>query len=133
MKKTYLIIFTIISALLLTACSGEPSEQDIKKALQLSIKENNEAINSEKNSIQVITKDTFKSEEKDIILKILDDITKDIIYELVDVKKIGECVSNIKEYECEFKLTVKNSIKTSINIKKMKFVQLEDKEWIIKN
>jgi endonuclease III len=133
MKK----ILIVLVALFLSACSTEPNENEIKQALQESIKESNANVEiAQKNVKNFILNDNEKQSKTDEqISSVLSMVTGPLTYELIDMKKLGECIKNDKEgfYECKIKTVLKNSLGQVSNITIVKLLQSEDKKWIMED
>ncbi len=150
------IIMLLIVSIMLTACSSQPSEQDIKKALEVSVKEENDRV---KQMIAMLKQENQAPQEKvktsndalnDSVNQVLDTMEQMknavkatmgsaapdlelMIYELVDVKKLGSC--DVKKdsgsYKCKVKATVKNKAGSSTNTIDLSFVRSESGEWVV--
>jgi hypothetical protein len=56
-----------------------------------------------------------------------------MIYDLVDVKKLGDCEvqQNPAQYKCTIKVTLKNKKGTETNTTDAIFVKSEGGEWVV--
>lgn len=162
------LILILLMSMMLTACSKQPSESDIRLALQTELKENNEEVNqmqkyltikvdsedkketvkvSENNtnsesgsddSLEIAFKDISKAMDSvgNLVDKTVDKAIAPVfeaqIYELVDVKKLGDCIQqeNPAQYKCKVKATVKNNSGTVTNTTDLIFIRSEGGEWI---
>ena len=162
------LLLIFVMAMMLTACSKQPSEADIRLALQTEVNESNDEVkkmqkmltikndedekkepvkvsesasNSENNadgSLETAFKDVGKAMDSvgNLVDKTLDKAVAPVfesqIYELVDVKKLGDCTpqENPAQYKCKVKTVVKNNSGTITNTADLIFIRSEGGEWI---
>jgi hypothetical protein len=110
--KYKLSIASILGTLFLTACSGEPSDTDIKKAVGDNINQKNE------NNIHL-----FGSQNANLAT-----------IKLIDIKKLSDCSKepNGKEYSCNLQVTIDSQImgKKTTNAK-FNFIKDNDDNWVL--
>lgn len=110
--KSILLVVSLIGTVFLTACSGSPNDDDVKKAVENNVNQKND------NNIHL-----FGSQNANLAT-----------IKLLDVKKLGDCVkqSDGKDYVCDLQVTVESQImgkKTSNN--KVTFTKDNDNNWVI--
>ena len=107
-KKTSQVLVAVGAMLLLTACGGAPSEGDIKSAIDRSMAD----------TVKTLAQFGTNS-----------NITKSVVPEIKNVKKIGCKEDGEKAYKCDVELEVSLHGNTTRSIAPMRFVKGSD-GWI---
>jgi len=145
-------IMVFLMALTLSACSKQPSEQDIKKALEVSVTEENNRI---KQMIMLVKQDEENPQQRqktsnESVNEVIDTIDQMkamvkstvgstipelelMIYELIDAKKLGDCEQkkDTSNFRCKVKATVKNKNGETTNTLDISFVRSESGDWVV--
>jgi hypothetical protein len=151
-------IMMVLISMILTACSKQPNEKDIRKALEVSVQEENNRIKQmivmlkqeEKTEVEskkpTTTDESLNASVNEVLDKVeqmrkavkatLSSASPDLelmIYELVDVKKLGDCEQQKDSinFKCKVKATVKNKAGEVANTIDISLVRAEGGEWVI--
>jgi hypothetical protein len=152
----FILIFAL--SILLTACSQQPNEADIKEAVKVSIKESNEQVKQMQNALTQEKVADSKKEDKNtenddkdnglnsaleqldnalgkmqsVVKSTVDPAFDLMIFEFVDLQKLGDCEQQKEEkkYKCKIKITVKNKAGSSTNTTDLILIRSESGKWV---
>lgn len=110
--KSKLLIISLLGTLFLTGCSNEPSDSDVKKAVENNVNQKNDS------NIHL-----FGSQNANLAT-----------IKLIDVKKLGDCVKeqNGKQFACNLQVTIDSQVmgqKTTNST--FNFVKDNDNNWVL--
>lgn len=111
--KKFVTISALLSTFLLTACSIQPNGDEIKKAVEDKVKQDNQTVHS-------ITGDM---------------LGKSLEVKLISAEKIGDCIKKTdgKTYECDVRVTIDAPIVgKQTDTKRFNFIK-GDSGWVLVN
>jgi outer membrane murein-binding lipoprotein Lpp len=148
MKNLFTFIIAGTTAIILSGCANEPSEQEINKAVAVSVKEHNESVdklNASMVNLQQTMINSFPSEKEakdssaakntnatNALMEITTKTTQAAKYELVNTTKLGKCEAKDKSsFECSVKLTLKNINGVEAQTTKVMLTKAENGSWVV--